>query len=109
MNATDHDLAESGPKLAITDSMALYALREGGDEAACAWLELKYRPLVTHIAKCAFAGVPMPAEVVDECLLRAIALLKSDLPAVSAVGVFACTALQVSCEWARRPTSPVGE
>jgi hypothetical protein len=107
-NSFDQAPAEPRPKLAITDSMALFALREGGDVAACAWLCQKYRPLVAHVARRAFAAAPMPDEVVDECLQRAIALLKNDPPVISAAGVFARTALQVSCEWTRSSKSAAG-
>ena len=100
-NDPDHEAAKARPKLAITDAMALYALREGSDIAASAWLCQKYRPLVAHVARRGFRGIPMPDEVVELSLERAIALLKSDPPAISAAGLFARAALQVSCEWTR--------
>jgi hypothetical protein len=100
-NDSDHEAAKIPPKLAITDAMALYALREGSEVAVSAWLCHKYRPLVAHAARRAFKGLPMPDEVIEQSLERAIAILKNDPPAISAAGVFARAALQVSCEWTR--------
>ena len=99
--ASDQEAAKADSKLAITDAMALYALREGSDIAATAWLCQKYRPLVAHVARRSFRASPLPDEVVERSLERAIALLKNDPPAISAAGVFARAALQVACEWTR--------
>ena len=100
-HVSDQQTEKARPKLAITDTMALYALREGSDLAATAWLCQKYRPLVAHVARRSFRASPLPDEVVEQSLERAIALLKNDPPAISAAGVFARAALQVACEWLR--------
>ena len=100
-NESDHEAAKTRSNLSVTDAMALFVLREGSEVAASAWLCQKYRPLVAHVARRAFKGLPMPDEVIEQSLERAIAILKNDPPAISAAGVFARVALQVSCEWTR--------
>src|SRR5678815_1863533 len=82
------------PHLAITDAMALFAIRDQGDEAAGAWLRYKYRPFVAHIARRHFAGAQCVDTVVEESLRRAMELLATDRSAESAAPVFARAALQ---------------